>query len=663
MVQRSYETRKTKWSKLFYACRTALRTQAGLNVAEFLLPILVLDRICFGDAPDEQVVVQEMCDVLTFGENGASPDVPMTHSERQKSVSSIFMIIDTLQFWSEQETEQRHKNSSGATSAYLNERRSSTTQSSGDEWPLDESIMRIDDILQAVPLSLRADAAAKVGMHARALRFLEMAARARVVDSVFHATPSKKASEGPPKWSRSRAAGICTPSDMNLTKEVLADLNDYETMSSIEDHTLLVDPSARVRGSIRQKEATGDWEGALQDYERAQQLDGPVHRNPLTQRGALRCMLKLGRLESVIGQVNGIMSPRSSSEDVDISNAIPIAVEASWRLGRWESLAELVDVKGTSSIDSDGFHQVSLGHVMLGLHTKDLVSVTTGLKSARGALMEGLSSVARESYGRAYDHIVRLQSLREIEDASDFVCAEDSTMNLSEWAGLEAGCGWDRRLDFVSPSGATTVLNTRLALARLRGDSAFEGSLFLNMGKRARKNGLYNIATNAFAQAEAAFDSVDSKSGSALNDFSSTLRMQIAKLRHDTGESSMALRMLGQEDVERMAHLDETALRLAAVNHVKRTMASALGSVESKMIDGFVQSVLQSTRWMVEGGLKGGAEIMARFRIIHRLAPNWEKGKSANHSRYYVHARINLTHISFGALQVISSLPSMSTLY
>jgi hypothetical protein len=158
------------------------------------------------------------------------------------------------------------------------------------------------------------------------------------------------------------------------------------------------------------------------------------------------------------------------------------------------------------------------------------------------------------------------------------------------------------------------------------------------MGKRARKNGLYNIATNAFSQAEAAFDSVDSKSSSALNDFSSTLRMQVAKLRHDTGESSMALRMLGQEDVERMAHLDETALRLAAVNHVKRTMASVLGSVESKLIDGFVRSVLQSTRWMVEGGLKGGAEIMARFRIIHRLAPNWEKGKSANYIRYYIHA-------------------------
>jgi hypothetical protein len=630
MVQRSYETRKTKWSELFYACRTALRTQAGLGVAEFLLPILVLDRICFGDGPDELAVVQEMRDVLTFDENGTAPDALMAHSERQKSVSALFMIIDTLQFWSEQETEQRHKNSSGAVSESLKERRSNPTPSAGDEWPLDESIMRIDDILQAIPLSLRADAAAKVGMHARALRYLEMAARARVVDSIFHANPGKKGgSDGPPKWSKSRAAGICTACDLNLTKEVLADLNDYETMSSLEEDTFLVDPSARVRDSIRQKEATGDWEGALQDYERAQQIDGLIHRNPLTQRGALRCMLRLGRLDSVLSQVNGIMSPRSSAEDMDISNAIPIAVEASWRLGRWESLAELVDVKGTSSIDSDGSYQVSLGHVMLGLHTKDLESVTSGLKRARGALMEGLSSVARESYSRAYDRIIRLQSLREIEDASHLVCAEDSAMNLGEWAGLDAGCGWDRRLDFVSPSGATTIINTRLALARLRSDSAFEGSLFLNMGKRARKNGLYNIATNAFAQAEAAFDSIGSESRSGLNDFSSTLRMQVAKLRHDTGESSMALRMLGQEDVERMADLDEPSLRLAAVSHVKRTVASTLGSVESKMIDGFVRSVLQSTRWMVEGGLKGGTEIMARFRIIHRLAPGWEKGKSA----------------------------------
>jgi len=624
-------THKTKWSELFYACRTALRAQAGLGVAEFLLPILVLDRICFGDGPDESAVVQEMRDVLIFDNDATNPEGIMAHSERQKAVSTLFMIIDTLQFWSEQETEQRHRKSGGPTSGSVSEQRPNSAHSAGDEWPLDESIMRIDDILQAIPLSLRADAAAKVGMHARALRLLEMATRARVVDKIFNASPIVvKNTEAIPKPSKSRAAGTCSPSDMNLTKEVLSSLNDYETTAALEEDSFLIDPSIRVRDSIRQKEATGDWEGALQDYERAQQLDGLVHRNPLTQRGALRCMLQLGRLESVLSQVNGIMSPRASSEDLDIANAIPIAVEASWRLGRWDSLSELVEVKGASNIDSDGSYEVSLGHVMLGLHTKNLEYVDSSLKCARCALMEGLSSVARESYSRAYDHVVKLQSLREIEDAAELVCADKSVVDFGDWVGLEEGCGWDRRLDFVAPCGATTVINTRLALTRLRGDSAFEGSLFLNMGKRARKSGLYNIATNAFAQAEAAFDSIDPEHHTGLDDFSSTLRMQVAKLKHDMGESSTALRLLGQNDVERMVDLDESALRLAAINHVKRTKGTTQGSDESKIIDGFVRSVLQSTRWMIEGGLKGGTEIMGRFRIIHRLAPNWEKSKSRN---------------------------------
>jgi hypothetical protein len=413
---------------------------------------------------------------------------------------------------------------------------------------------------------------------------------------------------------------------MNLTEkknlaEVLADLDDFETMSSIED-PLLVDSSASIRGIIRQKEATGDWAEALQHYERVRvhRLDGPVHRNPLTQYGALRCMLKLGQLE----RVNEIVSASLSLEDVDSSSAISIAVEASWRLGRWDSLEDLVDAKGTSSIDSDDLYQVSLGRIMLGLSKKDLGLVTKGIASARGALMEGLSSAAPEGYVRAYDHIVRLQSLREIEDASDLVCAKNPTMNLDEWAGLEAGCGWDRRLDFVSPSGAATVINTRLALARLRGDSA----LFLNMGKRARKNGLDIIATDAFDQAKKAFDRVDSKSCSALNDFSSTLRMQRAKLKHGTGQISTALEMLRQ-DVERMAHLDEDSLRLPAVSHDKQAIESALGSDESKMID--VRSLLQSTRWMVEGGsMHNFDDIRARFDTIHLLEPKWEKGKSAN---------------------------------
>jgi len=55
MVHRAYDTKKNEWTEFFYACRTALRTEAGLGVAEYLLPLLVLDRLCFGNGHDGKI--------------------------------------------------------------------------------------------------------------------------------------------------------------------------------------------------------------------------------------------------------------------------------------------------------------------------------------------------------------------------------------------------------------------------------------------------------------------------------------------------------------------------------------------------------------------------------------------------------------------------------
>jgi len=294
MVQRSDEAKQTQWSDLLFACRTALRTRAGLSIAEFLLPILVLDRICFGNGHDEQVILQEIRDALTFHElNDASHKSSMNHTERQKAASALFMVVDTLQVWSEKETELRHQKQRGTPAASAG-RRHPRSDASGNDWPLDESIMRIDDVLEAIPLSLRARAAASVGMHARALRLLEMASRALVADEVFNGNSDFL---GNLDHTRSRAAGICPAADVNLMKDILSALSDYETMSSLGDEDVAANPKSRAKDSIRQKEACGDWEGASQDYERALQLDSLADHDPLLQRGALRCLLELGQFE------------------------------------------------------------------------------------------------------------------------------------------------------------------------------------------------------------------------------------------------------------------------------------------------------------------------------------------------------------------------------
>jgi len=47
MVERSHENQKNCYRHLFFACRSAVRSEAGLGVLGFLLPLLVLDALCF----------------------------------------------------------------------------------------------------------------------------------------------------------------------------------------------------------------------------------------------------------------------------------------------------------------------------------------------------------------------------------------------------------------------------------------------------------------------------------------------------------------------------------------------------------------------------------------------------------------------------------------
>lgn len=316
----------------------------------------------------------------------------------------------------------------------------------------------------------------------------------------------------------------------------------------------------------------------------------------------------------------------SDSQINELSAAIPLGVEAAWRLGRWEKLSELVSKKFSLEIDSEAAYRLSMGRIMLGFHDKNPKMIASELVKARTAVMENLSSSAREGYGRSYDNIVSLHSLREIEDASEVLCKEDDQRDLAEFSNDPGGGSWDNRLSILSSVATTPVMNIRLALARLAGDPYLESSLFLNLGKRARKAGLYGIASNAFAQAEAALGgiSVEARADAAI----CTLKIQLAKLKYETGDTASALRLLGLEKLEDLADLNASQITNAAstlVGHMVRKDAPHIGDEAS--INVFVRSALLSTKWYIDGGLKPCSEIMNRFRVIHRASPNWEKGK------------------------------------
>lgn len=621
MIHRAENRRESGWGKLLYACRFALRTQCGLCVAEFLLPIIVLDSLCFGTLQDEECVTKEITDALSF-EDAEAPH-RMTPSERQKAVNAVFYMIDTLRYWSEKDTEDRHRSSS---------HRNTEPPPVQGAWPPDEAAMRIDDILRAVPLSLQANAAAKTGMHSRSLRFLEMAARKSVVEQVFNAS-----SRDSIRSTRSMAAGSCPVESVDLLKDNLATLGDYETVAALAEADLTGDAMSKAKDAIRQKESSRDWSGALQDYERAQHLTADPKESEELMGGTLKCLLELGQFESVLRQVRGFTVSVGGPHPESMAS---FAVEAAWRLGRWDKLSELVcDRTPGDSKPSPRNLQVEVGRAMLELHEKNESSARGAIDRAREAVMAPLSAAAQESYSRAYSHIVQLHSLREMEDAVGVICNEASEIDLSTFA-TDGGGFWEKRLELADSSCAMALMQSRLALARLARNPGLEASLFLEIGRRARKDRQYGIAASALAQAEASFDLVDL----SMDSDRGNLLIQLAKLKHETGQTSASLRLLNMGGLESMTDFDKTSLENETLRRVSTMLRRRNhGMNQERAVEYFRKAALLSTKWMIEGGVKDYADIVQRFRTILKVAPNWEKGhfQFAKYSESLLYTRVD----------------------
>ena len=474
MVARAYHSKRSRWKDFFFACRSAIREDS--TVCEFLLPLLVLDNLSFDDESDGgQAIIKEMLDALTF--TGSTSDMAL--EERTKACNAVFVILDTLSLWSEKETEERNKSSRGSSSASSSPSMSYLA-GSDTEWPAEESLASIDELLKAIPLSLCAEAAEAVGMNARSLRYLELEARSHIAGPIyddlqvenyrrhynsedeFHSFSKKGSLLG-----KTILKGV----DTKVVRKVLGCLGDNATMTAISRDFNSGFYETQL-ANIQEREFHGDWEGALQMYEQALQLheaqtqrgesDAKRESEALSLRsGMVKCLLELGQLESALNQTKGILSKGvegrqetstgasrkrnrlPSYEEID-ENArkmlMPSAAEAAWRLGKWDALDNIVtswdgspsspssarnqsDGSNTNIEDVDPRSQygISFGQAMLGLQKGDVDGVTVSLEAARTAALQSLSGAARESYSRAYPFLLQLQCIREVEDANDLL--------------------------------------------------------------------------------------------------------------------------------------------------------------------------------------------------------------------------------------------------
>eukprot|EP00578_Thalassiosira_sp_NH16_P001358 CAMPEP_0181134744 /NCGR_PEP_ID=MMETSP1071-20121207/32253_1 /TAXON_ID=35127 /ORGANISM="Thalassiosira sp., Strain NH16" /LENGTH=204 /DNA_ID=CAMNT_0023221287 /DNA_START=343 /DNA_END=953 /DNA_ORIENTATION=+ len=193
-----------------------------------------------------------------------------------------------------------------------------------------------------------------------------------------------------------------------------------------------IDPAKRLTEEAAQREMYEDWEGSFQAYEQLLDSrlqnenqsfpDSPAVGNTKSgaQKGLLRCLLKLGRLDSVVNQAYGMskQDPMHGNDMHICAELLPYATEAAWRLGNWPVLDNLVnDLHDESSSDANERFQLSFGRTMHSLHAKT-VRMISCLKDSRESIMSSLSSAARDGYTRSYPYLMQLHALREVESLS-----------------------------------------------------------------------------------------------------------------------------------------------------------------------------------------------------------------------------------------------------
>jgi FKBP12-rapamycin complex-associated protein len=146
------------------------------------------------------------------------------------------------------------------------------------------------------------------------------------------------------------------------------------------------------------------WEDALAAFERKQQEFPDSFDVAL---GRMRCLHALGEWESLaqLAQQNWTRASHDLKRKI-----APLAAAASWGLAQWESMDHYIAVLKHDSADRAWFRAI------LSIHRGQFHKAQSHINKARDLLDTELTTLVGESYNRAYDAVVRIQMLSELEE-------------------------------------------------------------------------------------------------------------------------------------------------------------------------------------------------------------------------------------------------------
>lgn len=185
------------------------------------------------------------------------------------------------------------------------------------------------------------------------------------------------------------------------------------------------------------------WENALAIYEKrfkesknSKEVEGQKYLKDL--EGQMNCLHSLGRWEEL--EKLAATEWEANADDLHIQRIISkYAVPAAWIIGNWERMEKYLEILVDSVPQEGAFYKA-----ILLIHNGDFEEAQKRIDFARERIDSSLTSLLGESYSRAYDAIVRVQQLSELEEVIQYKVSHGNPERLqlirSIWENRLMGC-------------------------------------------------------------------------------------------------------------------------------------------------------------------------------------------------------------------------------
>lgn len=598
---------------LFNACRSSVKDHEA--TARFLLPYLVLHVAAVPEVQDQ--VVAELCAVLR-ADGAKSRDMSQLCSQ------TVFHAIDVLWHWTnEKRKDMAVAAQSAAHAAHVNRnakqgtpKRAKTSASLDPVVELSREHDAVQTMLERIPPLLIAEAAFRCGAYARALKCVEGHVR-----TLQDRQPERHMRDLLSSEIVSFLQRICGGLDDGDALEGLAKLRRSQTAPE----------------QILDLEHRGCWADALDWYDAAMHGE---NSNVELRLGQLRCMLNLGRFETMLalvrsGRARGTVSiqaaragegddMQSRRESLAVAGALIAAappqwgghasgdegadgkmqrhssvvmsqsmqflsygMQAAWRLSHWQE----VEAFAECNLAVDDF-EANIGRTLLHLVHADRFAFCASIQRARVEVMGPLLAASMDSYHRSFPYVLSLHLLSELESLGTSIL--DGTM--AQHVSTTSKAQWSARLRMTPPvfKTRTQILHLRRVVMQVHAGASAEP--WVQIARAARGDGQLEAARSALVHAL----SIDPCDTAAL-----TERAQLLW--------SQGKRQQGIQEVEQVVALSPS-------------VSSQSGEATFEQRRRRAKPELLLGRWLHDTGQKTYNDIRKQFEQVTAICPEWENG-------------------------------------